>query len=1528
LTASGSAGTTAIRDYHLNNFITGFKGTESSRVLIAAGGAVIDTGEITGLAANILSAISGSGNLAKLGANTLLLSATNSYTGTTTISAGMLQLGVADAIASSSAVVVDTEAVLDSGGLDQRLQNIAGTGTIALGSGALTAENTADTTFAGAISNSGGLVKTGSATLTLSGGPLYDGNMTINDGALALDEVLDRAYGGVLSGSGTFVKTGAGTLALGGNNPGFTGVARIESGRLLLDGGLPGGTAAVGNATLLGSGTIGALAASAGSIIQIGGDSVQGPEDAKILTVTGAFSATGAKIRFDLFGPGTSDRLDAGSLVDGGGNIIDISLFAGGTYNLGAGIGGLASAIIYVADILLPAGGRRSAELTDKGGHLELVTEDGASAMLEWSGALDMKWNSSGSNWDGVADGLFIEGDTVVFNDNSGVRGVQVEAGVVASDMLVNTTGTHVFTGSAITTDADSVKKNAFAAEGKLTKRGTGVLVLNNGTNNFKGGVDLGEGVIELGAGASFGGGTLAATGTGVALRAGGDAAIATAIDLASNGLIVEAEAHTLMLNGIVSGANKLTKTGTGTLVLAADNTHAGVDLAAGVVEVAHNDALGATLAATGDDTTVRIAANGLDIGAMIDISDEGTTIDGGTHSATLSGAITGANTLAKSGGGTLALTAANSGFTGTLVINEGAVRITDFAALGASSLAGAGTLDLDMTGDINLHGLAASNFTGAVAVNAGASVVIEAGVGAALSTATLRLNAGATGTVAAATSLGGLDLNGGLIKIGMNAAGAAPENLLTVGHLTVASGTVALDIDASGGGEVINPSPAPPSIFDHSMMTTTKLIGAAAVTGSGVELALVDMGGAPFPTPVPANLRQKGETIGTVDYNYIAVVGGDGLYLGTGIAGIEINQGKTLLLDNSVSNGSTLRADIRGDGGIEIRATGTITLSGSNSFKGASSLAQGALIGTKANVFGDASSVALAQNTAFDTGGFDQSMRNLSGAGAIRLGTAALTVESVGDSAFTGNISGTTGSRFVKTGTAELTLGGDNSFASFEIQAGNVRATHGRATGTGLVSVPAGSTLTFDGASGIALASVRGGGALVFKNSGGVLSGSNQLAAVSRSDNASVTLADANALGGASTITVNSGATLDIAANAIIANSVLFDGGVLRFAEPGRLTATTLGFSNGAAIGLSGPLTTATYEIAGATNLINGIPGTMDSEHGRLSIRKDSSGKKLLASVINPSAIPTREVGASFDAMLSSMNAINVRMTRSLYAPVIERKRTDMWLAGVGVTSDYEKQYDQIGHTEEIHGAIAGCDTMLAGRCLLGGYIAFGQGTIRTTNDSNTDSSFQFAGLYGATLFGRFGLGANISIGGVHSESSRDEIAGRAVGKYDSVFFGGNVELGYTLAKWAGGYFRPAVRIYCMDVSADDYSEAGPGAVKVRGFSQTIVQTFVSLDATQSFTAPWGRACAADFSLGWRHNASGASSEFDIALLDDPNYWIKCESDGFMKGGVVVGLGLRAAVSRISHLGLDYDYEAAQGLVRHSLRATLRWTW
>ncbi|MCI0684277.1 MAG: autotransporter-associated beta strand repeat-containing protein [Gemmataceae bacterium] len=152
--------------------------------------------------------------LTKAGSGTLILSGVNTYSGTTTINAGTLQVAGGAALPNTGVVSIANAAgaVLDVNGTNEAIGALNGGGTgggqVALGSGTLTVGNTAigAGSFAGIISGAGSLHVTSSYRQTLSGANTYQGGTQITSGGIidvASDANLGNAAGGITFDSGT-----------------------------------------------------------------------------------------------------------------------------------------------------------------------------------------------------------------------------------------------------------------------------------------------------------------------------------------------------------------------------------------------------------------------------------------------------------------------------------------------------------------------------------------------------------------------------------------------------------------------------------------------------------------------------------------------------------------------------------------------------------------------------------------------------------------------------------------------------------------------------------------------------------------------------------------------------------------------------------------------------------------------------------------------------------------------------------------------------------------------------------------------------------------------------------------------------------------------------------------------------------------------------------------------------------------------------------------------------------------------------
>ncbi|MFC3815028.1 autotransporter outer membrane beta-barrel domain-containing protein [Lysobacter sp. GCM10012299] len=239
----------------------GFDPAATRDVTLGALGGSIDT---QGFTSTLAQSIHGAGALTKLGAGTLILVADNTFSGSTTIAAGTVQLGNGG---TSGSVVGN---ILDNGALVFNRSDTASYAGIVSGSGMLSVMG------GGTLVLGGDSTYTGGTTMVASTLQLGDGGTSgsvagnvLNDGAVLFDRSDDVGFAGVISGVGTMTKLGTNTLTLRGNNS-YTGTTTITGGVLQVgDGGstgaLVGNTVNDGGLTFNRSGSLGYAGAISGS---------------------------------------------------------------------------------------------------------------------------------------------------------------------------------------------------------------------------------------------------------------------------------------------------------------------------------------------------------------------------------------------------------------------------------------------------------------------------------------------------------------------------------------------------------------------------------------------------------------------------------------------------------------------------------------------------------------------------------------------------------------------------------------------------------------------------------------------------------------------------------------------------------------------------------------------------------------------------------------------------------------------------------------------------------------------------------------------------------------------------------------------------------------------------------------------------------------------------------------------------------------------------------------------------------------
>lgn len=186
------------------------------------------------------------------------------------------------------------------------------------GTGVTSVINEAGTTYllgnndyTGMTSVLGGMLSIGNggATGAIVGDAFVDAGATLQ---FARSGELD--YAGSLSGTGALVKTGAGKLYYSGDGSAFTGTTTIAQGLLSLNGSLGGAVDVLAGGTLGGNGSMGSLTIDAGATVSPG-------NSIGTLRINGDVSfAAGSTYKVELAGNGTSDLIAATgeAFVNGG----------------------------------------------------------------------------------------------------------------------------------------------------------------------------------------------------------------------------------------------------------------------------------------------------------------------------------------------------------------------------------------------------------------------------------------------------------------------------------------------------------------------------------------------------------------------------------------------------------------------------------------------------------------------------------------------------------------------------------------------------------------------------------------------------------------------------------------------------------------------------------------------------------------------------------------------------------------------------------------------------------------------------------------------------------------------------------------------------------------------------------------------------------------------------------------------------------------------------------------------------------
>ncbi|MHB8570955.1 MAG: beta strand repeat-containing protein, partial [Metallibacterium sp.] len=780
--------------------------------------------------------ISGNGNLLLNAASgdvgQLILTANNTYSGTTTIEAGTLQVGNGG---SSGSLGSNTGVITDNGTLAFDLSGTTTLMNVIGGSGSFEQMGTGTTILNGVNSYTGGT--------TVSAGTLEIGDATHGNASIAGDVTVDS--GGTLRGHGT----------IGGN-------ALIDSGGILA----PGGS--IGTLTVAGN-----LTAAQGSLLDY------------------SFGAPAASNPFSNFGTGDSVSVGGNLSLNGATlNVTDAGGMGAGLYNLFTYGGSLSETNGGIALGTTPTGSTLSIQNLSSQKQINLIDSTGLTlnfwnangqASATQLGGGSGTWSNTNAAWtDANADVTLAMQPLpgfAIFGGTPGTVTVDDSAGAVTTTGMQFASSGYTLTGNTLTLassggaapilrvgDGNSASAswtatidNVLAGSAGLDKTDYGTLILG-GSNTYAGGTTISGGMLQISSdvnlGAASGGVTLDGGILGISGTSDTTTARSVTLGSAGGGLDIEDAGNTFTLASALSGTGGFAKLGAGSLILTGANSYSGgTTIAQGLLQIGNGGA-SATLG----------TGNVLDNGALsFDTSG----------SNTLAGVLSGTGSLAQMGSGTTTLTANNS-YSGTTMIDAGTLQVGSGGSSGSlgsntSAITDNGTLALDLSGTTTLMN-AISGIGSLTQMGSGTTILtgansysgtttIEAGtlqVGNGGSSGSLGSNTGAitdNGTLAldlsgTTTLMNAISGSGSLIQMGTGTTILDGLNSYS-GGTTVSAGTLEIG-DAN--------SPTAAIAGDVSVASGATLRGHGTIGGSVTNAGTVMPGGSMGILTINGNYTQS----------------------------------------------------------------------------------------------------------------------------------------------------------------------------------------------------------------------------------------------------------------------------------------------------------------------------------------------------------------------------------------------------------------------------------------------------------------------------------------------------------------------------------------------------------------------------------------------------------------------------------------------------------------------------------------------